>query len=868
MKLKKLLLLPAFALLSSGLSSCALLCTVTWKNWDGTNLEVDKDIFPGQKPSYDNKTPKRPSDAQFDYKFKGWDREIKRVWRFRTVYTATYSSSIRSYNVRFVDTDLGLLHEEVKEYGQMPTNYVPKIPRDAQYTYEFTGWDKEIEKVTGDVTYTTSIVKTVNQYKVKFLGKNNKVLSNQVLDYGKMPTVPTAEDLAYKVDDPSNPDFYKVFDFNCWLVNGAKAEVSKVTKDVTYVAKYDVRNANFYDMTYYFAGEEVDEMDLPELSPEIREGDDYTLPSILSNGHNVEWYLTDDYQKDKVTTIEDVGSAMYLYGKDLGLHDFNITYHLDGGELPQGKTNPEKITFEDVVELENPEKFGYEFVCWTFEPEIEKDSDGYILNAVDVLFDTLEDVELYAHFEPKVYTIYFNTSSLNDEYKENQDVIAYNEDEELMIHPSFDGTDHLAKIEAVKPLQIGYKFDYWTKPNETTKFSGPYTIDGDITLDPKFTINNYSLTFDVNGGKELENAPKSFNIDNYGEPLPEPERYGYDFVGWIAINAQGMPVLAPHESIQDVFTDFFTYDRKGGEAQNLSLKAIWTAHTGLQVSYDLDGGTEQFYVTYHDGNKEVERCEVAYGLAIEEGYVHLEDKDGLQFAGWRDENGNLILDDFEVNSDKHLYAAWNHLYQHQENGSDQFVNDGTIKIGVEKVVNLHNYNSVYLDFTSLVDKKVVVSSSGDFDLLMTPTPVPEPEEDWEHAISDDGKNFSFEFDAEAGHIYRIRVFGTGNEDGTTSIVINPKDEDSTSKPSFEITAALSDSFAPLTVSFDGTLDLIEDPVRAGYEFGGWYYNEKRYEDGDKMDVDDNITLTAKWIELESEEDPTNDPGDTALTPAP
>ena len=56
---------------------------------------------------------------------------------------------------------------------------------DAQYTYTFAGWDKEIVTVTGDVTYTAEFNKTVNKYTVTWSIDGNT--ETQTYEYGAMP---------------------------------------------------------------------------------------------------------------------------------------------------------------------------------------------------------------------------------------------------------------------------------------------------------------------------------------------------------------------------------------------------------------------------------------------------------------------------------------------------------------------------------------------------------------------------------------------------------------------------------------------------------------------------------------------------------
>lgn len=72
---------------------------ITWKNWNGTVLEIDN-VKKGTIPTYDGETPTRPDDAQYKYTFIGWDKEVVAAYRDKT-YTATFSETINTNNIVF-----------------------------------------------------------------------------------------------------------------------------------------------------------------------------------------------------------------------------------------------------------------------------------------------------------------------------------------------------------------------------------------------------------------------------------------------------------------------------------------------------------------------------------------------------------------------------------------------------------------------------------------------------------------------------------------------------------------------------------------------------------------------------------------------
>lgn len=83
--------------------------TVTWKNWDGTDLETDKNVTYGTKPSYGGRVPTKPDDDN-TYTFVGWatqagqetgvaDTALPKVTGNVTYYAAFSKTAITRYDI-------------------------------------------------------------------------------------------------------------------------------------------------------------------------------------------------------------------------------------------------------------------------------------------------------------------------------------------------------------------------------------------------------------------------------------------------------------------------------------------------------------------------------------------------------------------------------------------------------------------------------------------------------------------------------------------------------------------------------------------------------------------------------------------------
>ena len=124
---------------------------ITFKN--GEQVLKEDDVNYGVLPTPPADMPTKEADAQYTYTFKGWDKTVENVTGEAT-YNAEFTPTLRSYKITFKNGEQ-VLKEETVDYGTIPaapeTN--PTKGYDSENHYSFKGWDKTIEKVTGEAVY-------------------------------------------------------------------------------------------------------------------------------------------------------------------------------------------------------------------------------------------------------------------------------------------------------------------------------------------------------------------------------------------------------------------------------------------------------------------------------------------------------------------------------------------------------------------------------------------------------------------------------------------------------------------------------------------------------------------------------------------
>ncbi|MDR2836834.1 MAG: InlB B-repeat-containing protein [Bacteroidales bacterium] len=248
------------------------------------------------------------------------------------------------------------------------------------------------------------------------------------------------------------------------------------------------------------------------------------------------------------TNETDVAGNPRLYGTyiDLGAYEYFPTYTISL-DPNGGVVNPTSVTqFEGYAGgiLPIPTRAGYIFVEW---------NDAQDGSGTSYLSTTIyNDITFYAQWTAIEYEI---TYILNGGTNNPANPTSY--------------TIESATITLLNPIKLGYTFNDWTEGNTISTGS-----TGDKTFTAQWIGNTYEISFDAQGGSEVENKSVTFG-DEIGE-LENSTRTSYVFGGWFT-EANGTGTEYTATTIYSV-TD------------NITLYAKWTA-IEYEITYILNGGT-------------------------------------------------------------------------------------------------------------------------------------------------------------------------------------------------------------------------------------------------------------------------------------
>jgi len=441
-----------------------------------------------------------------------------------------------------------------------------------------------------------------------------------------------------------------------------------------------------------------------------------------------------------------------------------ITFESNGGSPVNSISNVEGTAISAPVA---PTKEHYTFAGWY--------SDAALKNVYSFATQPAEDITLYAKWTPVVYEIEY---VLNGGTNSENNVVEYTVED---------------KIELYAPSKVGYTFIGWFTDAEFT--SSVVTelkvgTSGKITLYAHYSVNQYTISFESNGGTSV-----SAITQNYATSVTAPEapsKNGYTFAGWYS-NAS--------------LTSRYTFSTM--PADNITLYAKWNLET-YNITYNLNGGTNNSFNP------------ATYTITSAKITLKAPTKTGYSFAGWYND-AECTEAISEIASGSYgvveLFAKWTAT----EYTITYVTADGATHSNILTYTN-------ETDLTTLADATLKGHAFGGW----------YTDDSYATAVTTvaggeiGNKTIYAKFTANT-----YNVWLDGNEEASYVVSFNLNGAEGT--------------IASQTVTPTATLKYPTVPTRDGYIFAGWYENENctgSLYDFTAV-VTSDTTLYAKWVKVEN-----------------
>ncbi len=140
-------------------------------------------------------------------------------------------------------------------------------------------------------------------------------------------------------------------------------------------------------------------------------------------------------------------------------------------------------------------------------------------------------------------------------------------------------TDGVIALAPAAAIRVGYTFQGWSATEGGTAVAFPYApgVSENITLYANWTLNNYSVTYNANGGVAVPNG--SFTVE-HDLLLVTPIRAGYTFNGWSATDGGSLISFPYTPSVLENITLYANWTRNPYKPELLANATV--SGTGFQ----------------------------------------------------------------------------------------------------------------------------------------------------------------------------------------------------------------------------------------------------------------------------------------------
>ncbi|EAD3257949.1 LPXTG cell wall anchor domain-containing protein [Listeria monocytogenes] len=515
------------------------------------------------------------------------------------------------------------------------------------------------------------------------------------------------------------------------------------------------------------------------------------------NGTGIRWYF----------------AGVPMPAKDVVLYAYFTINTYTATLISEERTATQPVVYQKKInEPTKPVKDGYTFIGW-----YDAETGGKKWDFANDLMPG-KNVTLYARFASKTYPMTFDNDGVT-----TTETVDY---------------DGLAE-EPTTPTKAGYTFDGWYDAETSGKkwdFAQDKMPANPVTLYARFTMNNYTATFNNDGTTTTQTV-------DYQEALTEPTeptKDGYTFDGWYDAQTGGtkwnfatnkMPAnnitLYARYSVKSYTA---TFDKEGTTTtQTANYDSLLTEPAApTKDGYTFDGwydaetgGTKWNFAT----NKMPAKNVTLYARFAVKSYTATFDKDGTTTTQTVNYD-SLIQEPTAPTKDGYTFTGW----YDAETGGNKW--DFAANKMPAKNVTLYARFSTNA-YTATFDKEGTTTTQAvDYDSLLTEPTAP----------TKDGYTFDGWYDAETGGTKWN--FAT-NKMPAKNMTLYAR----FSLKAYTATFNVEDTTTTQAVDYDALIEEPTAPTKEGHTFDGWYDAETG---GNKWDFAANkmpakdVTLYARF----------------------
>jgi uncharacterized repeat protein (TIGR02543 family) len=384
------------------------------------------------------------------------------------------------------------------------------------------------------------------------------------------------------------------------------------------------------------------------------------------------WYTGQNGSGDLFTASTPVTESKTVYAR--WIPQYTVTFNAAGGDpATQTRTVTGGLPIGSLPAA--PTKTGHTFGGWY--TAANGGGDPFTASTA-----VTADITVHAKWLINAYTVTFNAAGGS-------------------VSPESQAADHNTTLGALlpTPTKPGHTFGGWYTSGGT-QFTASTAVTADITIYAKWTINQYTVTFDAAGGSVSPSA-RTVNYNTTLGTLPTPTKTEHTFGGWFP-NANGGDEFTDSTPVTADITVYarwtinqytVTFDAAGGSVSpatrtvnyNTPLGALLPAPARTDHTFDgwytaANGGGDPFTVSTavtaditvyakwlatvrfntDGGSAAPPPVTVAIGSSMHS-LPQAPTKEGYTFGGWytdRDGGGTQFTASTTVTGSKTVYAKW------------------------------------------------------------------------------------------------------------------------------------------------------------------------------------------------------------------